>query len=204
MPPPLVASKEYHLSATSLRLLSAAALTAGMVFAVSAPASAAPAPCVVGTWKLTKYTMKSRIDGVTANAKGGAGTRLTITKKSTAYDFSKAKKVVTKGVSMGDPYTVTDTFKKKLRFKSSILGKKKIGGLSIKAKSATGGATISSFLNGQSTGTAKLARNYRAGLTDPFIPTSAQYTCTARKLKLVMEADGPGTTITSVHHYRRV
>ncbi len=192
------------MSTAPLRLFSAAVLTAGLALAVSAPASAAPNPCAVGTWKLTKYTLKSHINEVTANAKGGEGTRLTITKKKAAYDFTRAKKIVTKGVVEGDRYTVTDVFKKKLAFKSSLTGKKRTGSLTLKPKSATGGATISSFLGGKSTGTAKLAKNYRAGLEDPFIPTFGQYTCTSKTLKLVLEADGPQTTITSVHHYRRI
>lgn len=191
------------MSTTSLRLLSAAALTAGLAFTVPAPASAAPKPCAAGTWKLTKYTLKSHIEEVTAKAKGGEGTRLTITKKSAAYDFSRSKKIVTKGVVEGDPYTVTDVFKKKLTFKSTLTGKKKTGSLTLKPKTATGGATISSFLDNQSTGTAKLARNYKAGLYDPFIPTFGQYTCTSKTLKLVLEADGPKTTIASVHYYKR-
>ena len=191
------------MSTAPLRLLSAAVLTAGLAFAVPAPASAAAAPCAVGTWKLTKYTLKSHIEEVTAKAKGGEGTRLTITKKSASYDFSRAKKVVTKGVVEGDPYTVTDVFKKKLTFKSSLIGKKKMGSLNLKPKTATGGATISSFLGNQSTGTAKLVRNYKAGLYDPFIPTFGQYTCTSKTLKLVLEADGPRTTIASVHYYKR-
>ncbi|MEO3788010.1 hypothetical protein ABGB12_32185 [Actinocorallia sp. B10E7] len=191
------------MSTTPLRLLSAAALTAGLAFTVPAPASAAAGSCAVGTWKLTKYRFKSHIEEVTANAKGGEGTRLTITRKSAAYDFSRAKKVVTKGVAEGDPYTVTDVFKKKLTFKSALMGKK-TGNLTLKPKTATGNATISSVLGDQPTGTAKLARNYRAGLEDPFIPTFGQYTCTSKTLKLVLEADGPNTTIASVHHYRRV
>ncbi|ROO86166.1 hypothetical protein EDD29_3729 [Actinocorallia herbida] len=191
------------MSAVSVRLVSAAVLAAGLAFAVPAPASAAAGPCAVGTWKLTKYKYKSHIDEVTANAKGGEGARLTITKKSAAYDFSRAKKVVTKGVVEGDAYTVTDVFKKKLTFKSGLTGKK-TGSLTLKPKSATGGATISSWLGGQPTGTAKLAKNYKGGLEDPFIPTFGQFTCTSKTLKLVLEADGPGTTIASVHEYRRV
>ncbi|WP_106400768.1 hypothetical protein [Actinocorallia populi] len=192
------------MSTAPLRLLTAAALTAGLAVTVASPASAAPGPCAVGTWKLTKYTLKSHIEEVTANAKGGEGTRLTITRKSASYDFSRAKKVVTRGVAEGDPYTVTDVFKKKLAFKSTLVGKKKTGSLTLKPKTATGAATISSFLGDQSTGTAELAKNYRAGLKDPFIPDFGQYTCTSKTLKLVLEADGPRTTITSVHHYRRV
>lgn len=190
---------------TPLRLLSATVLTAGLAFAVPAPASAAATPCAVGTWKLTKYTLKSHIEEVTANAKGGEGTRLTITRKSASYDFSRAKKVITKGVAEGDPYTVTDVFKKKLTFKSSLstIAGTKTGGLTLKPKTATGNATITSFLGAQPTGTAKLAKNYRAGLEDPFIPVYGQYTCTSKTLKLVLEADGPRTTITSVHYYRR-
>lgn len=204
MPPPLVTFKEYDLSAAPLRLLSAAVLTAGLALAAPAPASAAANACAVGTWKLTKYSLKSHINEVTANAKGGEGTRLTITKKSATYDFSRAKKVVTKGVAEGDAYAVTDVFKKKLTFKSSLIGKKKTGSLTLKPKSATGAATISSSIGGQSTGTAKLAKNYRAGMVDPFIPTFGQYTCTSKTLKLVLEADGPQTALASVHHYRRV
>ncbi|GAA0936898.1 hypothetical protein [Actinocorallia libanotica] len=191
------------MSTTPLRLLSAVALTAGLALTVPAAASAAPGSCAVGTWQLTKYRLKSHIDEATANAKGGEGTRLTITRKSASYDFSRAKKVFTKGVVEGDSYTETDTFRKKLAFKSSLTGKK-MGSLTLKRKSATGNATISSIVGGQPTGSAKLAKNYRAGLEDPFIPVFVQYTCTSKTLKLVLEADGPMTTITSVHQYRRV
>ena len=188
---------------SSVRVLSAVALTAGLALALPAPASAAPKSCAVGKWQLTKYKLKSHIEEVTANAKGGEGTRLTIAKKSVAYDFSRAKKVTTKGVAEGDPYTVVDVFKKKLTFKSSLTGSK-TGSLTLKPKSATGNATITSALGGVPTGTATLAKNYRAGLDDPFIPVFGQFTCTSKTLKLVLEADGPKTTITSEHYYRRV
>ncbi|GAB2828387.1 hypothetical protein GCM10022221_28500 [Actinocorallia aurea] len=191
------------MSATSVRLFSAAVLAAGLASVVSAPASAAANPCAVGTWKLTKYSLKSHINEVTANAKGGVGTRLTIAKKSVTFDFAKSKKVVTKGVAEGDAYAVTDIFKKKLTFKSSLIGKK-TGSLTLKPKSATGGATISSSIDGQSTGTANLAKNYKGGMEDPFVPTFGQFTCTSTTLKLVLEADGPQTTIKSVHTYRRI
>ncbi|MCD0453016.1 hypothetical protein LO762_28105 [Actinocorallia sp. API 0066] len=196
------------MSITPLRLVTAAvpaaALTVGLVLAVGAPASAAPKPCAVGTWQLTKYTLKSHINEVTANAKGGTGTRLTITKKSATYDFSKAAKVVTKGVAEGDPYKVTDVFKKKVTFKSTLIGKKKTGSLTLRPKTGTGNATISSFLGKQPTGTAKLAKIYRTGIEDPFLPTFGQYTCTSKTLRLVLEADGPRTTIKSVHTFKRV
>jgi hypothetical protein len=204
VPPPSAVLKEFRVFTYSLRLVSVAALAAGAVAVVPGGASAAPAPCAVGKWRLTKYTLKSSIEGVTAKGSGGQGTLLTVGKKSVTYDFSRAKKVTTKGVVEGYRYTLVETFRKKVTFKADLVGKKKTGSISLKTRSGKGGATISGVYGGDPVATVKIAKSYKAGKSNPFVPTFGAYTCTGKTLKLVLEADGPNSTITSVHHYRRV
>ncbi|WP_106398124.1 hypothetical protein [Actinocorallia populi] len=189
--------------AVSTRAALAAALAAGAALALPAAASAAPAkPCAVGKWKLAQYKMGQRDEGYTASAKGGEGIRLTVAKKSVRYDFNGSKRVVTKGSVAGDAYDLVSVYRGTLKAKSVLTGGRK-GSLSLKARSATGDAKVSDTNMGVPLGSYSLVKNYRKAETDPLVPVYADFTCTAKTLKLTMEADGAGTIDVALV-YRRV
>ncbi|GAA0937141.1 hypothetical protein [Actinocorallia libanotica] len=188
---------------TPARLMLAAAVAAGGALAVPAAVSAAPKPCLVGKWKLAKYKMDSNVKGEVMAAQGGGGTKLTITKKTVKFDFTDSERVVTKGkFAGGKAYRMVDVYKKSVTFKSALSGKKK-GSLTLKPKSATGGATFTTVLNGAPMGTTKIAKYHRSGETDPFIPLFAQFTCTSKTMTLLMEADGADGAMASQFYYTR-
>ncbi|WP_157963650.1 hypothetical protein [Actinocorallia populi] len=189
------------MPATPARLLPAAALAAGAVLALSAPASAKA--CVTDDWKLTRYRMAAAGQDVRISAKGGEGTRLSITKKTLSYDFTKAREVVAEGNDNGDEYTLTSVYKKKLHFKSSLKGGRK-GTLSIKRGSATGDATVKSLFNTISLRTVKLARHYRNGNVDPLVPARPAFACSGRTLKLTAVLSDPAAPATVTATYRRI
>lgn len=185
------------------RLMLAAAVAVGGVLAVPAAASAAPKPCLVGKWKLTKYKTNSNVGGEVFTAQGGGGTRLTVTKTTVKFDFSGSERVVTKGeFAGGKAYRMVNVYRKSVKFKSSLTGKKK-GDLTLKPKSAAGNATFTAVLNGKSMGTTKVAKYIRSGKSDPFIPVYAQFTCSGRMMALLMEADGPEGAQSSEFYYTR-
>ncbi|MEO3783041.1 hypothetical protein ABGB12_06920 [Actinocorallia sp. B10E7] len=189
--------------AVPTRVALAAALAAGAALALPTAAAAAPKqPCAVGKWKLTQYKLDSRSEGYTAKAKGGEGTRLTITKKTVTYDFNRSKKVVTKGVLEGEAYSVTSVFRKTLKMKSTLRGNKK-GGILLNVQSASGNAKVAETANGKYLGSHSIVKTYRKGETDPFIPPAAFFTCGAKTLKLVLEADGGDSTLDAVYVYKR-
>ncbi|MEO3787375.1 hypothetical protein ABGB12_28955 [Actinocorallia sp. B10E7] len=186
------------------RLMLAAALATGGALSLPASASAAPKSCLVGKWKLTKYKMNGNIGGEIINSQGGGGTRLTIKKKSVVYDFARSERVVTKGKTAdGKAYRMVDVYKKKVTFNSTLTGAKK-GSLSLKPKSATGNATFTTTLNGVPAGTTKIAKYYRKGEIDPFIPVYAQFSCSAKAMGLLMEAEGPEGALASEFYYTRL
>lgn len=190
--------------AVPARLVLAAALATGSALALPASATAAARPsCLIGKWKLTKYKMDSTVQGAKATAQGGAGARLTVTKKTVSYTFTGSKKVITTGINGEQPYTKVDVYKKRLTFKSTLNGVKK-GDLTLKVASAAGDATLSTKWNGVSLGTSKLAKTYRKGQMEPFVPPYARYTCTSKALKLQFEAGGGDSTVVSVLSYKRV
>jgi len=181
----------------------AAAVAAGGVLAVPASASAAPKSCLVGKWKLTKYKMNSNVGGEVITSQGGGGTKLTVTKKSVKFDFAGSEKVVIKGKKPGGKaYRMAESYKKGLTFKSSFKGAKK-GSLLLKAKSATGKATVTTLIGGKPISTIKVANYHRSGEVNPFIPVFAQFSCTSKMMSLLMEADGPDGAMASEFYYTR-
>ncbi|GAA2735127.1 hypothetical protein GCM10010439_59140 [Actinocorallia aurantiaca] len=190
------------MSASPVRLILAAALAAGAAFALPAPASAAPKQCAIGKWRLVKYSLIAKGE-TTSTVKGGAGTKLTVTPKKFAYDFTGSKKVVLKTAIEGTPITVNRTYRKRLAFKSTLKGAKK-GKFSLRAKSASGNAVVRSTFNGTPTDPEYLVKIYRKGDFDPFIVPYGNYACTAKVLKFQSKhADETGTSVVSAT-YRRI
>ena len=189
------------MPAIRVRPLTAAALAAGAVLALPAPASAKA--CVTDDWKLTRYRMTATGQDVVISARGGEGARLSITKKALSYDFTRAKKVVTEGADNGDEYTMTSTYRKKLHFASTLKGAKK-GSFSLKRKSATGDATVKSLFNKTPLPAVKLARYYRNGNTDPFIPVRPAFACAGKTLKVTATLPDPVAPATVTATYRRL
>ena len=191
------------MSATAPRLLTAAVLAAGAALVLPAPASAAPKPCAVGTWKLTEFRFSAKAPGIEATATGGEDTRLTIAKKSVAYDFAHTRQVITKGRDNDGEITLVSTYKKRVTFKSTFTGTKK-GALSLQPRSATGSATVSNTYNGRHLNGHKLAAHYRQGNVDFLIPVRPSYTCTSKTLTLTAKTPGTLGIGTVKAHYKRV
>ncbi len=189
------------MPATPARLLPAVVLVAGAVLALPAPASARP--CVTDDWRLTRYRMAAVGPNVEISAKGGEGARLSITKKSLSYDFTRAKKIVTEGADNGDDYVMTSVYKKKLSFASTLKGAKK-GTLSIRRKTGSGDATVKTVFNKTPLPAVKLARYYRNGNTDPFIPVRPAFACAGKTLKVTATLPDPVAPATVTATYRRL
>lgn len=186
------------------RLALAAALTAGAVLALPAAASAAPKkqPCAVGKWKLTQYKLNSKGKNYTVQASGGQGAKLTIAKKTVKFNFDGSKKVVAKGEFEGEAIEVVSVFRKTLTVKSTLKGNKK-GSLVLKQKSASGNAKVTESSKGQSLGSYNIAQAYRKGEADPFVPSAAHYTCTAKTLKLSLKGRSGADSVNVVYAYKR-
>ena len=162
------------------RLALSPVLAAAACLAVAAPAQAAARPCVVGEWKLTGFTSKT-IGHVEfqSQSKGLKGTRLTVTKSSLSYDFTRSKKLLTTGVDSGKPIKEWSKYAGRLKVKATFKGRAK-GRLSLKTKTASGKATLTRSKAPKShDGLAKLIRKKT---WDPVVLKQASYTCTARTL----------------------
>lgn len=190
------------MPATQVRLSQAVALAVGAVFTLLAPASAAKA-CVVGDWRLTEYRSAATGRGVEISAEGGEGARLSLTRKTASYGFDKAKKVVTKGNDHGDRYVLKSVYKKRILFKGTLKGSEK-GTLVLKRKTATGDATVKPTFNTVPMSRRKLAKHYRDGNVDPFIPVRHAFTCSGRTLRLTATLSDPVAPAAVTAVYRRL
>ncbi|GAA2722903.1 hypothetical protein [Actinocorallia aurantiaca] len=162
------------------RLALSTVLAASACLSVAAPAQAAARPCVVGEWKLAGLASKT-IGYVEfqSQSKGLKGTRLTVTKSSLSYDFTRSKKLVTTGVDSGKPIEEWSKYDKRLKVKAAFKGGGK-GRLSLKTKTASGKATLTrSNAPGRRVGLAGLIRKKT---WDPIVLKQASYTCTAETL----------------------
>ena len=192
--------------AATPRTASAALATAlaAAVLTLPAPTSAAAKPCLLGQWRLTGYTLDAKGPGSFTTARGAQGIRLTVTRKSVAYDFDGARKLVVKGRSDGEKYELRTTYRKRLTLKSTLKGTKK-GTLALKAKSAKGGATAAVVRNGAPVITYNLAQSvYRQGEWEPVAPLRSSYTCTGKTARLRMTHTDESGTGTIVMTYRRL
>jgi len=195
-------TEEVDLPANPVRLSQAVALAAGAVLVLPASVSAAEA-CVLGDWRLTEYRSAAKGRNVEINAEGGEGARLSLTGKTASYGFDKAKKVVTKGNDNGDRYVLKSVYKKRILFKSTLKGSKK-GTLVLKRKTATGDATVKHTFNTVPMSRRKLAKHYRDGDVDPFIPVRHTFTCSGRTLKLAATLSDPVAPAAVTAVYRRL
>ncbi len=184
-----------------------AALTAALaatVLALPAPASAAAKPCLLGKWKLTRYTLDAKGPGSYATGRGGQGIRLTVAKKSVTYDFNGSKKLVVTGRSDGEKYSLKTAYRKRLTLKSTLKGAAK-GTLALKAKSAKGNATATVTRNGAPVITYNVAESvYRESGWEPVAPLRTTYTCNARTARFQMKNTDESGTGTIVLVYRRL
>jgi len=171
--------------------------------ALPASASAAAKPCLLGKWKLTKYSMNAKGPGSKATSWGGQGVRLTVAEKSVTYDFGGSKPIIIKGFSDGEKYDMKTTYRKRLTLKSTLKGAKK-GTLALKPKSAKGDARAALVMNGAPFITYSVAKVYREGSWEPVAPTRARYTCTAKTARFKMTETDESGTGTVVLDYRRL
>ncbi|WP_106398123.1 hypothetical protein [Actinocorallia populi] len=190
-------------SSAALAPVALAAALAAAVLALPASASAAAKPCLLGKWKLTKYTLDAKGPGLSTKARGGQGIGLTVAKKSVTYDFNGSRPLAVKGISDGEKYDMKTTYSKRLMLESTLKGARK-GSLALKPKSAKGGARAAISRNGAFVMSYSLVQNvYREGSWEPVAPLRSSYTCNAKTVTFRTTSTDDSGTGTIVTTYRR-
>ena len=168
----------------ALRVVLVGAVVAGSV-AVAAPAEAAKA-CVLGKWRGTSYRMIIQGPAGETFAEGAKGVRLTISRTSLVYDFSKSTRETLAGSSLGSPtFRSWAKYTKKLHVKATVKGSKK-GSVVLKAKTATGDATgtgAQTWPEYKNNGKWNMAKNLRTGTAESVVPVKSSFSCSGKTLK---------------------
>lgn len=181
---------------TLAKLGLASALIAGGTLAMSVPAEAAPkkpkAKCAIGKWTLTSQKSTTTFEkdqvALTSVVTGGQGTKLTIGKTGSTYDFNKSKDVKAKGPEQ----EYIGRYRKTLKIKSKFTGDKK-GLFASNPKSATGSATLKSTQTKpeqKDLGTVALAGAIKEGLPVELVVSLSKDTCSAKYLTFADTASG--------------
>ncbi|ROO89896.1 hypothetical protein EDD29_7606 [Actinocorallia herbida] len=164
----------------------AAVLGAGVLTGTAAPATAAPAACVLGKWKQTTYSSDTVGVNYRAKTSGAKGVKLTVKRKSLAYDFTGSARENAAITASGTKWKGWTQYKGKLTFTATVKGAK-AGTMTAKPKSVKGGATGTSKITSPTAGdplTWRLAENIRDGGSESVSPAKASFTCAGKKLTL--------------------
>ncbi|GAB2849444.1 hypothetical protein GCM10022221_56110 [Actinocorallia aurea] len=164
----------------------AAALGAGVLAGTPAPAAAAPAACVLGKWKQTSYTSDTVGVNYRQKTSGAKGVKLTVKRKSLAYDFGGSAREIASITATGTKWKGWTQYKGKLTFTATVKGAD-AGTMAAKPKSVKGGATGTSRITSPTEGeplTWRLAENIRGGGSESVAPAKASFTCAGKKLTL--------------------
>ncbi|MEO5876119.1 MAG: hypothetical protein ABIS86_03110 [Streptosporangiaceae bacterium] len=190
-----------------IRTTAAVALAAGsVVLVLGAPAEAAAPRCAIGTWKLTKATIK--VDSVQQHLRlvGGAGATLRLDGRTALHGYNRSKRLAETGTTGGAQVRGWLQYRKTLRMKTKVPSGRS-GTLISSIGSATGNATIRlhqsrPFTN--SPGPKLIVYVLRNGDFDGGLPRRAGFTCTSAKLRLKQRLSTSIGVVSSDWTYRRL
>ncbi|GAB2849437.1 hypothetical protein GCM10022221_56100 [Actinocorallia aurea] len=191
----------------------ALAAVVGLCVAVPAQAaSAAPGDpgarkaCVLGTWKQTGENGTAVSDDALSEVHGGAGVKLTITRKTVDYDFTRSAKETASGHVEGIHWSAWTKYDKKLSFEATVTGSSS-GTVKVKPKSAEGGATgryKATVPNIGAERTWKLRTTYRGSGQESIAPVKSSFTCAGKSLTLKSGFSVNGYKMTIERFFTRV
>jgi len=170
-----------------IRTTAVVALAAGsLVVILGAPAQAAAPRCAIGTWKLTKATIKVDSSRQHLRLTGGAGATLRLDGRTAQHGYNLSRKLTETGTTGGAQVKGWLQYRKTLRMKTRVPAGRK-GVLVSDVGSASGNATIRLYQSKpfeNSPGPQLIVYVLRNGDFDGGLPRRANFTCTAGALHL--------------------
>ncbi|WP_460302132.1 hypothetical protein [Actinocorallia aurea] len=142
----------------------------------------------MGSWTMVKHAFRAKGEGYDFTGSGGKGVRLTIAKKSLAWDFRGSHRLVSKGTRGTATVAMWSAYSGRLTVPVGIKGGKK-GLLRADVRKASGDASARTGKAGSSRADASypLAPNYRKGKPETIALGSGSFTCSGKSLHLVLE-----------------
>ncbi|GAA3241026.1 hypothetical protein [Actinocorallia longicatena] len=186
-----------------IRTAAVCAAAAMVATSISAPAASASARqrCVVGTWKLTKASL--RVDSASTHLRitGGAGAVLRFDGATATHSFARSKKLGETGTTGNRKVVGWLLYRRSLSVPTRVSGSRLVGNVA----RAGGGATLKLHQSrpltydpaAQSVVTLLQSGEFSG------IPYTAAFSCKARALKLTQRVDYGGRTLRGTWTYRR-
>ena len=179
---------------------------ASVVVTLGAPAQAAAPRCAIGTWKLTKATIK--VDSAQQHLKltGGAGATLRLDGRTAHHGYNLSRRLSETGTTGGAQVRGWLQYRRTLRMKTRVpVGRRGI--LNSVVSSASGNATIrlyqsKPFENAPSP--QLIVYVLRNGDFDGGLPRRAHFTCTASSLRLKQKLQTSVGIVSSDWTYSRL
>lgn len=190
-----------------IRTTAVAALAAGSVVVIlGAPAQAAAPRCAIGSWKLTKATI--RVDSAQQHLKltGGAGATLRLDGRTAQHDYNLSKRLHETGTTGGAQVKGWLQYRRTLRMKTKVpVGRQ--GVLIGDIASASGNATIRLYQSKpfeNAPGPQLIVYVLRNGDFDGGLPRRAHFACTASSLRLKQRLQTSVGAVSSDWKYNRL
>jgi hypothetical protein len=189
-----------------IRITAVVTLAVGSVVILGAPAQAAAPRCAIGTWQLTKATI--RVDSAQQHLKltGGAGATLRLDGRTAQHDYNLSRRLRETGTTGGAQVRGWLQYRRALRMKTRVpVGRQ--GVLTSDIASATGNATIRLYQSRpfeNAPGPQLIVYVLRNGDFDGGLPRRARFTCTASGLRLRQKLQTSVGAVSSDWKYNRL
>ncbi|GAB3669950.1 hypothetical protein GCM10027589_38260 [Actinocorallia lasiicapitis] len=177
---------------------------AASAFAVPGQAAAAgrPKKCVIGTWRLTKASIRVDSSSTHLRINGGAGAVLRFNGKTATHSYAKSKRLTETGTTGDRKVAGWLQYRKSLTLPTRASGSSLIGDVA----EASGGATLKLHQSKPLTydpAPQSVVVLLQSGEFSG-VPYTASFTCKGGALRLRQRIDYGGRTLQGTWNYRRV